>query len=1104
MEFVNTFEGGIEANLDRHLVPANKYVDALHIRNGRKDQEGVITPAKGNQVVTFTLPSGTNEVIGAVEDKNGAVYYFVKNSLGSHRILKYDGTIKVVSKNGFLEFNNDIQAVIIDDLLYWTDAKTDLTGHPPRKINVEKARPDKIFEFEYVLNDTSFSVGTIFSVRVLDNDLNEVVPTTAVYTVPAGPPSRATVANAVANNLFTVTGLTAVATYIPQTNSYRIKISYPANGHLVIMTPTGWNHGLNNYSNVETTQLTVIKPCPKNSPRPEYVVDASITTNTVWGFAFQFRYRYIFDDGEKSAWSPASYVPTNFAQATLPELTDNSCVVNAIEYTKIDVKFEDDIIDWAGWRSMIKAIEVCVRNDKDGIWRLIDRYPLYVLGVNAPKITFRNDRLYQAVPSDEDADITVQALKNFDFVPRLSLAPEIITDESGNAILAWAGNQEYYDIDVIGTVVVDTRAADGPADPLVNQTSELKTLKGGGRYKVGVVLEDEYGRQSSVVPLDTVSIPFQDNLQYGLTVTLNTIPPIWCTRWRVCVSRNMNQSVYFQLPAWRVNRWEGDDEKALNMVTAGSGGTGSWTGFEFLLDDLDADLINFFFEDTEDAQRVFIPERRDRLQVIYWKDASAISDTETFNYPIVGYSLTYPAAAGSTFDRFTIFVKTEASMPEFTALLPTDYITCEIYRPSSAASGDIYYELSDAIDIIENIEPDKRSYGSPVDVEFGDTYVVARVFEHSVKGPSASYPYKIAVRTQRPTLHQEGLEELGDLGRVVVFDPDYKEIFSYEQIRASDVYIPNSLANGFSSYRGLNYIRINRAFGPIRSLKLLDTVLLAIAEFKCQPIYVSKDRLMDLTGNSTVGRTSRLLNIADELQTDLGTKDPKSVVRENGMIYAWDSFKRIAWYYTSGGGQNSLGLENIFINLSGEALAGFERDYNTYHLKIGDTCYAFNGMWYTRNIFPVEHFATLGLDFFYFKDGTMYLHDIGSTMFGASYEKSITFVVNPEPGVPKLFDNITQVGSGLWKAEISIPATPSYPSGMASQLIGNKWFRYEGQYKADFLRDQTDPQFDPIADPTIQLVTSLLKGRPLRGERADITLKLIDSGVLRMVKTELR
>lgn len=1108
MQHNNTFSGGLEVNLDRHLVPSDKYVDALNIRIGAKDQIGVITNAKGNTLVNFTLPAGTNTVIGEVEDKRTAsIYYFIKNSNGSDRILRYrNGAITLISKNGFLELENKIQAVIVDDLLYWTDATTSLTGNPPRKINVEKSRHDKIFTYEMVLGDTCYDVGAAFTVRVLDDSNNVVFPTTLFYTVPAGPPSRNAVAAAIVSNLGVVAGVTATSTYIPQTNCHRITVSYPLNAHSIILTgPNIWVHPTNNLDFIETNQLTVIKPCPKKSPQPRHVVDASITTNTIFGFGFQFRHRYIFDDGEKSAWSPASYTSTNFAQATLPELSDNSCVINSPEYTKIEVAFSDEVLNDGRWRALVKYIEVCVRNDQDGIWRLIDRYPIYQLGVNDPKITFRNDRIYQAVPSDEASASDAQALKNFDFVPRLSLTNELVSDESGNSVMTWGGNLEYYDYDdLLATVTVKTRSADGPSDPLVNQTSELKTLKGGGRYKVGVVLEDFYGRQSAVIPIDTVSIPFQDNLQYGLTVTIPTIPPAWCDRWRVCISRNMNQSVYYQLPAWRINRWNGNPDREIDMVATGATGTGEYTGFEFTLSELDTDLRNFFFDQLQEETKIFLPEVRDRLQVIYWKDATAIADTEAFNYPIVGYSVTYPTT-GVTPDRFTVFV--QGVTPDFAATLPTDYITCEIYRPSNAQSADIYYELSDAIDIVDNVEPSKRTFGSPIDVEFGDTYVAAKVFDQSVKGGST--PYKIAVRTQRPTLHQEGIESCNDLGRVVAFDPDYKEIFSYEQIRASDVYIPNSLSNGFSSFRGLNYVRINRAFGPIRRLALLDQVLLAIAEFKSQPIYISKGRLLDLTGDTTVGRTSRLLNVAQELQRDLGTKHPHSVVIEDGRIYAWDDFKKTAWFYTSGGGQDNLGLENELILASGDAIGGFEREYNTYYLTIGSTTYALGSTPYSKMTPAPDLHSRVGNDYVTFKNGALWLHDTGlyCHYYGVQSDCFVKFVVNSEPQLVKLFDNILQEGTGLWTATIEIPATPSYPLGMASRLITNKWNKYEGQYRADFLRDETDPslRFSSIADPTQRLVTALLNGRPLRGEIAVITLKLInpqDKAILRNVKTE--
>jgi len=77
---------------------------------------------------------------------------------------------------------------------------------------------------------------------------------------------------------------------------------------------------------------------------------------------------------------------------------------------------------------------------------------------------------------------------------------------------------------------------------------------------------------------------------------------------------------------------------------------------------------------------------------------------------------------------------------------------------------------------------------------------------------------------------------------------------------------------------------------------------------------------------------------------------------------------------------------------------------------------------------------------------------------------------------------------------------------MTSQLIANKFSSYEGQWRASFLRDQTDPskEFSDIADPTERITTALLRGRYLRGEVAKVRLRMDDSqssGVLRLLTT---
>ena len=92
---------------------------------------------------TFTLPGGTNECIGAYEDvPNRRIFYFNKNSNGSHGIYCYDAdtdlnyTVLLSSQLvGGLGFSSFIHSVaMVDNLLFWTD-----NVNPQRRINVEAA-----------------------------------------------------------------------------------------------------------------------------------------------------------------------------------------------------------------------------------------------------------------------------------------------------------------------------------------------------------------------------------------------------------------------------------------------------------------------------------------------------------------------------------------------------------------------------------------------------------------------------------------------------------------------------------------------------------------------------------------------------------------------------------------------------------------------------------------------------------------------------------------------------------------------------------------------------------------------------------------------------
>ncbi|MES2395812.1 MAG: hypothetical protein V4549_07405 [Bacteroidota bacterium] len=120
---------------------------------------------RGNSVVTFSLPTGTNTVIGAAEDKKTKkVYYFVHNTSFNHLILEYNSVTGAIAKvfqdsinilggqTNILNFKTThlitgIDIVEIDSLnhlLYWTDGYISTSDpnvyNEPRKINIEKGK----------------------------------------------------------------------------------------------------------------------------------------------------------------------------------------------------------------------------------------------------------------------------------------------------------------------------------------------------------------------------------------------------------------------------------------------------------------------------------------------------------------------------------------------------------------------------------------------------------------------------------------------------------------------------------------------------------------------------------------------------------------------------------------------------------------------------------------------------------------------------------------------------------------------------------------------------------------------------------------------------
>ncbi len=138
------FVGGVNNDDATFVMDTKQYLGCLNMRfassrmgvagelqnvEGAREIELITTDSSGDPV-EWTLPAGTNETIGSIEDAvRQKVIFFNKNSNGDHGIYCYDIVTGYVYKvlleddvEDGLDFDSDINSIdIFGQMIYWTD-----------------------------------------------------------------------------------------------------------------------------------------------------------------------------------------------------------------------------------------------------------------------------------------------------------------------------------------------------------------------------------------------------------------------------------------------------------------------------------------------------------------------------------------------------------------------------------------------------------------------------------------------------------------------------------------------------------------------------------------------------------------------------------------------------------------------------------------------------------------------------------------------------------------------------------------------------------------------------------------------------------------------
>ena len=654
-------------------------------------------------------------------------------------------------------------------------------------------------------------------------------------------------------------------------------------------------------------------------------------------------------------------------------------------------------------------------------------------------------------------------------------------------------------------------------------------LKRGGVYRTGLVYEDRGNRKNTVTETkNRLMIPFHTTIgSYSKPMVsweINHVPPDWATHYRIVRTKETTYARYLHAPTIDVRYVKINNSLANPVDTTFAAGDATHIllgiGSNLESENITTNPVLWFYKQTEDFG--FQAQLKDRVRFILDQTGAIVVTGDVWEFEIQGQYLEN--------DTYYVVIQNTNLLKE----IELGWLM-ELFTPKQNEEV-IFYEVGECYEILFPHTDQRAHQGETQDqitiggvsfqsaqgkIKGGDTYW--RIEDFAV---SADFVTNYSLEHANLSWAFDSYNS--DIGRPNVVDKNFFQQFYADLIRFSGLYLPGTLINGLSSFRASDNQRIDQKIGILKRLIVAREVMLAICENKIQPIYVGKDNLLDLSGKSNIGRSDAVMNLAVQLKEDFGSRNPESVVEDEGTVYGWDVYKGIVWRYSTNGlfPISDYGARTYFSNkgksllnlprLQTRAFGGFDRQYKTYLLSfatIGETLgetIAFDepkNRWVSFFSFLPECFSKIGKNLLSFKNGGLWLHELDTVpydnFYGVQYSSQVTFVSNAVPRAVKLWYNIDIQANKLWYcALITIPPNAPYANGMKSMLLPNKFVNTEGIWKADFLRDMNDTQaiFLNIPNQQVREATALLRGRPLRGEVLIVTLQLDDPEALALLK----
>ena len=1058
--------GGLNQDVDENFLKPNDWTDALNIRNtDRLDgSDGVISNIKGNTLVSFTLPGGTNKCIGSYANEQTKLYYsFIWNSGGFHTITEYDINANTVTK--VLQSKTDTSGIDIlnfqqyelingvgiigGNLLYWTDGY-----NPPRGIDITKAK-----------------TGTYYTDSV---SISLIKPPPQKLIVPAyaNDPITTTASNRLKNQLFQFRYL-----YIYEDGSR-----------------SAWS------------SISAL-------PLPQLELNAAVDTtpyknNNIW-LTFDIGTKFVktieiaalaqgaTPSGTTSDWFTILTIDRAYL-TTYPGVMEflangNECTYKFYNdglYQSVDVKEVDLPYDFVPLKSkcldIVNGNVLVLGNNTEGYNNISGSLSTFnvqlgvsyvlpntnpLIGVADPTgLAFQfsgvpvgngspypaSDRIvatwttpnpFSGPPISQSYTWYCNAFTSGDLYTSIVdfgtlLAADSFAKDSSNYyvysnVQQLGPNSVRLTFTKVGTggYPLNLNATVTNSPNFVNSTPAYKT---NSKYQFGLVYYDEFNRSSYVQTNDKLS-----SLSGGCIIQTSS--------WGAVSGNtpNISWTIKHSAPTWATKyQWVRTEQLSHKkfLFWAASSVVANPSNSNLL--DLNIASLSAYNAANNDSILSYQYSEGDRC-TIHKDDVSWRS----------GYDVSVTNFVEST-GLLTIQKATNQTPLSATG----NPILLEVYTPktrSNSSTDNFFYEFAEVYSCSGGVH--SVSAGT---FKAGDIYDRTRIISAS------SY------LLEDPNFSDFYVSNFSSNGRANIAAPQAKQLTLPTDIRYSDTYVPNTNINGLSRFYGDAFDTYDRVNGSIQKLAVRDNYLMTFQELKTGYIPIEQSIIEDQGGgNPNVAISTKILNKIRYFAGDYGVGlNPESVIRFAGTFYFADPNRNEILRIRDGiQSVSKIGMDSYFTSklvytktqTNAKIIGTYDPRNNEYIVSFkypsptsspgNNQTIAFNediNRWTSFYSFIPDFGGYIFNQYITYQNGNMYTHNtngVYNSFYGQTYSSSVDLVYNASPSLIKSFLGLMQQTDTVWSGGVS---TSQYQT---STLLSTDFSQKEGVWFASLYRDIGSP-----------------------------------------------